>query len=111
MLCECAPDSGFLSTRRESLGKERRLQVVAAPCRLLRIRSAALRARLHGLGSLRMKRVGIAERTFRCVGETVFGWGNFVWVKRCLGSRGEHDGSRREDDIGFAKSVILFDHS
>ena len=62
--------------------------MVAAPGRLLRIRSATLRARLHELGSLKMKQVGIAERTFRCVGETVVGWGIFVWVRRCLGKGG-----------------------
>ena len=88
MLCECAPSSGLLSRRREGLGEERPFQVVAAPGRLLRIRSATLRARLHELGSLRMKRVGIAERTFRCVGETALGWGYFVRVMRRLGGTG-----------------------
>ena len=111
MLCECVPSPGLLSTRREGLGEERRLQVVAAPCRLLRIRSATLRARLHELGSLRMSRVGIAARTFRCYGIDV------VWVVGCCWVRLEHFASRMDDigfaksDIGFAKSVILFDHS
>ena len=56
------------------------MQVVAAPGRLLRIRSAALRARLHELGSLRMSRVGIAARTCRCYGIGEVWVVGFCWV-------------------------------
>ena len=75
------PSPGLLSRRREGLGEERPFQVVAAPGRLLRIRSAALRARLHELGSLRMSRVGIAVRTFRCYGIGGVWVVGFCWVR------------------------------
>ena len=93
-----------LGCSRENLAGGRRAWSLApswCACAPISIRSAALRARLHELGSLRMKRVGIAERTFRCVGETVFGWDNFVWVMRSFGGKGERVGSRREESNTF----------
>ena len=45
-----------------------------------RIRSTSLRARLHELGSLRMSRVGIAARTFRCYGIGEVWVVGFCWV-------------------------------
>ena len=61
----------------------------------LRIRSATLRARLHELGSLRMKREGIAARTFRC-----YGIGG-VWVVGCCWVRLEGFASRKEKSNTF----------
>ena len=71
------------SLKRESCRWSPRL--VAA----FRIRSTSLRARLHELGSLRMSRVGIAARTFRC-----YGIGG-VWVVGCCWVRLEGFASRR----------------
>jgi hypothetical protein len=58
-----------------------------------------------------MKRVGIAERTFRCVGETVF-CGKTLVGKWCTKPHEEeNDIGFAKCDVGFAKSVILFDFS
>ena len=80
-----------LGRSRENLAGGRRAWSLApswCACAPISIRPAALRARLHELGSLRMNRVGISERTFRCVGDTAVGWGGFVWVMRRFGGMG-----------------------
>ena len=48
--------------------------------RICRCLFLPLRLRLHGLGSLRMSRVGIAARTFRCYGIDGVWVVGFCWV-------------------------------
>ena len=100
-VCECAPDiqpslcGEKASAKRDFSGGRRAVSL------RFRIRSATLGRGCMSLVASKCALGWIAERTFRCVGDTVF-CGKMLLGKWCTMPHEE------ENDIGFAKSVILF---